>query len=335
MSFPDDFKSVKASNIAEIDSYQDKAASKDSQLKAIWDEQMGAKNIAVAYRQAHVLLLSWHPEDDDLHVDQEVSNLRVRLGEVKGALNLTGTSTLNPGENKEIHEVVWNSAENNIRHTRSDVLVIFDCCNAGEMNRNVRGSDFTRRAFEYIAATSQGSTTKKPGPESFTSALIWALKYMIKHKPGRRFSTTELVNKIYHAPKLPEDQAPRLIEGSPIGCLRKIVLGPLDEKSLTGVSNGINMERINETNDTLSVRFVFTKTINKRMIQDLSKDLSNLIGQGDFGASTILWDGINSPGPETKRIRDIINHWQNQTKKQTRTSFSSFWAVFKPHPSHP
>lgn len=80
MSFPDDFKSVKASNIAEIDSYQDKAASKDSQLKAIWDEQMGAKNIAVAYRQAHVLLLSWHPEDDDLHVDQEVSNLRVRLG---------------------------------------------------------------------------------------------------------------------------------------------------------------------------------------------------------------------------------------------------------------
>lgn len=191
------------------------------------------------------------------------------------------------------------------------------------MNRNVRGSDFTRRAFEYIAATSQGSTTKKPGPESFTSALIWALKYMIKHKPGRRFSTTELVNKIYHAPKLPEDQAPRLIEGSPIGCLRKIVLGPLDEKSLTGVSNGINMERINETNDTLSVRFVFTKTINKRMIQDLSKDLSNLIGQGDFGASTILWDGINSPGPETKRIRDIINHWQNQTKKQTRTSFSS------------
>ncbi|RAL62830.1 hypothetical protein DID88_004672 [Monilinia fructigena] len=99
-----------------------------------------------------------------------------KLGDRKGVLNLTGSTTINPDGNKEIHEIVWNSAESIIRQTRSDVLVVFDCCNAGEMERDVKASDFTRRAFEYISATPQRSTTRKPGPKSFTSALIWALK---------------------------------------------------------------------------------------------------------------------------------------------------------------
>lgn len=54
--------------------YQDKEASDDSKLKAIWDEQISAKNASVAYREAHVLLLSWDHKDDDLHVEQEVIN---------------------------------------------------------------------------------------------------------------------------------------------------------------------------------------------------------------------------------------------------------------------
>jgi hypothetical protein len=51
---------------------EDRGSSEDSAFKAIWDEQIGAKKTAFAYREAHVLLLSWHPDDDDLHVEQEV-----------------------------------------------------------------------------------------------------------------------------------------------------------------------------------------------------------------------------------------------------------------------
>jgi hypothetical protein len=55
--------------------YQDEAESHDSKLKAIWDEHMGdAKKAVVFYRRAVVLLLSWHPEVDDLHTDIEVNN---------------------------------------------------------------------------------------------------------------------------------------------------------------------------------------------------------------------------------------------------------------------
>lgn len=55
--------------------YQDEAASRESKLKAIWDEHMGdvKKRAVVFYRRAVVLLLSWHPEVDDLHTDKEVS----------------------------------------------------------------------------------------------------------------------------------------------------------------------------------------------------------------------------------------------------------------------
>jgi len=53
--------------------YQDEAASNESRLKAIWGEQFGTvKKETVFYRKAVVLLLSWHPDVDDLHTDKEV-----------------------------------------------------------------------------------------------------------------------------------------------------------------------------------------------------------------------------------------------------------------------
>ncbi len=53
--------------------YQDLAASKESKLKAIWDQKMGPKKLEALYKRAFVLLLSWDQDGDDLHTDQEVS----------------------------------------------------------------------------------------------------------------------------------------------------------------------------------------------------------------------------------------------------------------------
>lgn len=63
---------LRNSGIPVNDSYQDEYTSRDSKLKAIFNEQMDAENSGVAYRKVHVLLLSWHPDDDDLHVEKEV-----------------------------------------------------------------------------------------------------------------------------------------------------------------------------------------------------------------------------------------------------------------------
>ncbi|TGO24997.1 hypothetical protein BPAE_0090g00410 [Botrytis paeoniae] len=352
--------------------YQDKDASNDSKLKALFDEHMSAKNASVAYREVHVLLLSWDRKDDDLHVEQEVADLENvfrdifkykttqkilqqnprkhpqvqinlylaefvhnhddpdtllivyyaghgKLSDDGGGLALTSSST-QPDEEFELHEIVWSSAEHNIKNTQSDVLVIFDCCNAGEMDRSVRGSDFTRRAFEYMAATSQNSTTRKPGPKSFTTALIWALKELVRSKPGKRFSTQELIQKIYRAPNFPDTQAPRIIERGPIGCLRKIVLVPLDQQSKPGVQGENSTGQIDEIKETLNLRFVFNGRITNKIVRKIAKGLTNLISGGDFVASTVLWDGINTSSSTKKRFRDVVsyvidqNHGRNRNK---------------------
>ncbi|PQE09663.1 Peptidase C14 caspase domain protein [Rutstroemia sp. NJR-2017a BVV2] len=204
------------------------------------------------------------------------------------------------------------------------------------MERNVRGSAFTRKAFEYMAATSHSSTTKKPGPQSFTAALIWALKEMVRCKPGKRFSTQELLIKIFNAPNFPKDQSPRLTERGLTGCLRKIVLGPLD------VEHGLEYEEEDSsqgqkvTQDTLNLRFVFDKVITTKMVRGLAKDISNLISQRDLGMSTVLWEGINSTEPtrvdftdsDIQLLKSATSVWKNLTRRGRSGSASG---MERPH----
>jgi len=57
----------------QANNYQDEAASHESKLKAVWDAHMGTvKNESVFYRNAVVLLISWHQDIDDLHTGEEV-----------------------------------------------------------------------------------------------------------------------------------------------------------------------------------------------------------------------------------------------------------------------
>jgi hypothetical protein len=68
----DNLPNQQSSAIAPNENHQDEQASKDSKFKALWDGQISAKIPAFTYSEVHVLLLSWHPDDDDLHVEQEV-----------------------------------------------------------------------------------------------------------------------------------------------------------------------------------------------------------------------------------------------------------------------
>ncbi|KAF7520123.1 hypothetical protein G7054_g12877 [Neopestalotiopsis clavispora] len=134
-----------------------------------------------------------------------------RPGQIPGGLHLAGSNSM-PSSESEVHEVVWNSTETIIKETHGDVLVIFDCCYAGKLERNVR-APLSHRVFEFLAATSAKSTTPKPGPRSFTSALIYTLSLFAKDRSP--FSTQELVHMIQSAPCFPENQCPRLHKKHP------------------------------------------------------------------------------------------------------------------------
>lgn len=54
--------------------YQDVNETQDSKLKTAWDDVMGGlKTQHNAHERVAALLLSWHPDVDDLKTDQEVS----------------------------------------------------------------------------------------------------------------------------------------------------------------------------------------------------------------------------------------------------------------------
>lgn len=204
------------------------------------------------------------------------------------------STSLRGESNGDLHEIVWNSAENNIKKTSADVLVIFDCCHAGLLELGVRGY----RAFEYLAATSANSTTRKPGPQSFTSALIWSLDNLLKrHAP---FSTQELLRTInVEAPDFPEDQCPRLAEG-PHPTERKIMLAPLTKESIEQADKATQHEHKDDLDEErrrdLHLRFTFDcGDLTEHNLKRFAGQMKNLLQHGGHQAKAVSWEGIYSP----------------------------------------
>lgn len=188
----------------------------------------------------------------------------------------------------------------------------------------MRGT-FTQRAFEFLAATSAGSTTKKPSKESFTSALLWSLSDLVdKHES---FSTQELLRTILHdAPHFPRTQVPRLSERMP-SSLRKIMLAPLTRPSS---SKAVDISEVDddediteETRQDLLIRFVFNTEITDLTIKEIARHLGRLIKEREIKAKALLWEGINLPGSfqmkdsvvTQKAIQKFLNILDSKRKK--------------------
>lgn len=74
-----------------------------------------------------------------------------------------------------------------------DVLVILDCCYASDIQRNLTHGNKT---YELLAASSRNNTTPRPGPKSFTRALMRSLRELLEDFSGNHFTTYDLLNKI-------------------------------------------------------------------------------------------------------------------------------------------
>lgn len=98
---------------------------------------------------------------------------------------------------------MWEVSETILQQVNCDVLVIFDCCDAGYTSSLRSGG----HAFEYLAACQERKFTYGPGENSFTSAMIWALKEL---NTGEHFTTATLREKIMKYPLFPSKQQPVL-----------------------------------------------------------------------------------------------------------------------------
>lgn len=97
---------------------------------------------------------------------------------------------------------MWEVAEATLYQVKCDVLVIFDCCDAGSLQ--FRSAS---RAFEYLGACDKGKYTHRQSERSFTSGMTWALK-KLRSEPF--FTTATLRDKIKEWKHFPSGQQPVL-----------------------------------------------------------------------------------------------------------------------------
>ncbi|MCJ1392223.1 hypothetical protein MMC18_005090 [Xylographa bjoerkii] len=189
----------------------------------------------------------------------------------------------------ELNMVIWNHAEGMLQVSSADVLEIFDCCYAG--NLGTRGP--STPLFEYLAATGAGSTTKKAGPKSFTTALIWALKELVKDNAP--FTTSQLTNKIKRARDFPQSQCPVLSNRRehPTGL---IMLEPFDNNKDPNhpIRPRVNSHRDSGAQEVLNLKFVFDKQLGQEEVKEFGKALGEFCKGYDFPVSRIAWGGLHS-----------------------------------------
>ncbi|GME48565.1 hypothetical protein GTA08_BOTSDO01707 [Neofusicoccum parvum] len=210
-----------------------------------------------------------------------------------GELYLTNSSTLDSRKpsRRMRNEIAWHRAEDNIRNTLADVLVIFDCCYAGAL-QDFRSSG---HSFEFLGACGRDQLTPGPGKQSFTSALIWALRDSeLRGKDG--FDSAELRKTLMSAPDFRSGEHYR--SQTPMLFHRQrpnedhVWVAPTKqpgEDVPVSPNKPLPHYRENGPMEYLDLRFRFSKEQTEAQVEELAKALSQFVRQyrSDMGVRSV------------------------------------------------
>lgn len=148
-----------------------------------------------------------------------------------------------------------------------------------------------RRLFEFLAACGAIASTKPPGQDSFTSALIYALEKLVEERPDGRFTTIDLLRVIQdRAPHFPKDQIPLISDRQKHTLGGRIVLHPLQEEgpiSQAAPEGGDPAKR-----HTVTLHLDFSDKPAKVGIEDLGFELNKFFERHRLGLNRIRWGGM-------------------------------------------
>lgn len=218
------------------------------------------------------------------------------------------------GTNKA--EIVWLTAEGNIDNTDADVLVIFDCCHAGNLGRGYAQKRWSHRCSEYLGATSANSTTPIPGDSSFTSGLIWALENLSDEPRG--FTTQDLRRKIIEFPSFPKDQVPVLCDRGGSASLKHIVISPMSVGPIVpDTDQGKSPDHQSQTIvDYLDLRVLMDRSLSEHEVGSMSDFFSDMIRKGVLPARRVaLLDTRN-----IQIMRVATQKWRNHARRKGEVS---------------
>lgn len=243
--------------------------------------------------QVNAIVAQWAYEKDGPHTLLIVYFAGHGTPSENGELRLTGRNVTPNDIDINYNEIVWDNTEKNLHYLIADVLQIFDCCFAGAFPKTCHNYSQT---IEFLAACDKDETTPSPGKESFTSALVWALKaFKVK---GGRFSVSDLVNKIKeHRLCFENKNTPAAHRLAVKRDRRRILLHPL-EKTKAVPEKGATTTKIPlpsaEKEYIMKLEFAFQGQPNEWIVRRLGEELNKIVLVHDLALSRIQWGSISA-----------------------------------------
>ena len=134
--------------------------------------------------------------------------------------------------------------------------------------------------------------TMRPGKDSFTRALIYALKTLVENRPDGRFTTVELLNTIKVAPDFPKDQNPTLNDREKKGSAGRIMLHPLQGTGPDGaLSRREAASLLPFKGRTLTLHIDFSEKPSGDYVERFGRELNEFF-QLNVGVNRVRWGGM-------------------------------------------
>ena len=153
------------------------------------------------------------------------------------------------------------------------------------------------RAYEYLIATGPEDTTRAPGPNSFTRALIFSLEALANE--NRPFTSAQLASKIKNAPGFPQHQEPNL--SSPEKGLTKgrilfypVGTGDGDERNSPAIEDPAprHASSLDLKSRVLTLHFDLSDIPTRENVEEFADLFNNHLLMWKLGVQSIRWGGL-------------------------------------------
>jgi hypothetical protein len=220
----------------------------------------------------------------------------------------------------------WNKAEDQLRHedVEGDVLTILDTCYASNFVKSGRDG---HKIFELLSACAIDQTTEAPGKNSYTRALIDAIKASLEEEPDQPISTFRLCQRINIDDRRKDTPSQLWSRGKSTHYNEQhIFLVPLKPaKTIALHPPGYRPK----AKGNLTLRFgLRDSSLNQQQIEFMTKTLSKAFGKKAMvGLRRIDWMDIE-PAPPTSHfervasIMRVIAQWRKVIKRNKETGRS-------------
>ena len=221
----------------------------------------------------------------------------------------------------------WNNSEQPLLDSDSDVLAIMDSCLAGSLLSRSKGLGHDVKAYEMLCASAPHSLTEGPGPESFTAALIQALKDLPRATQDGSFTTTFLCQKLC---QLRENNIP-VIFNRRDRPEEQIRIAPLTAKTPSTTKTS-SLKVVDQNAAYLTLKFQIRKRkLDEVDIDELTKSLPRAFDSTKVKCDRIAWVSLlprqnyHSLRDAATKVSNVANiaRYMQRSRSNTMTSGST------------